>query len=84
MKSERPTRLIDSLSDFGKTIVSSYLNEHNITIMPIILKYADKIPKDSGEYSLLSIGCRIIDTNWAIMVPEINTVELLTISDLRR
>jgi hypothetical protein len=52
--------------------------------MPIILKYADKIPKDSGEYSLLSIGCRIIDTNWAIMVPEINTVELLTISDLRR
>jgi hypothetical protein len=38
MKRDKPTRFIDSLSDLGNTIVSSYLNEHNITIMPTMLR----------------------------------------------
>ena len=53
---DRPRRFTDSLSDFGSTIASSYLNEDNIIIIPTKLRYTEYIPNDSGEKNLLSIG----------------------------
>lgn len=35
---ERPSKFIDSLSDFGSTIASSYLKEDNTIIIPIMLR----------------------------------------------
>jgi hypothetical protein len=54
--SERPTRFIDSLSDLGSTIASSYLKEEITIMIPTRLRYTEKIPNDSGEKSLLSTG----------------------------
>jgi len=53
---DRPTRLIDSLSDFGKTIASSNLKDDITIIIPTRLRYTEYIPKDSGENNLLRIG----------------------------
>jgi hypothetical protein len=53
---ESPTRFIDSLSDFGSTMASSYLKEEITIMIPTRLRYTEKIPNDSGEKSLLRTG----------------------------
>jgi hypothetical protein len=35
---ERASRFVDSLSDFGRTMVSSYLKEHRTKIIPTRLR----------------------------------------------
>lgn len=84
IRRDSPRRFVDSLSDFGSTIASSYRSEDNITIMPTRLEYTEKIPKDPGEKSRVSIGRSRIDSSCAMTDPEIRTVALLIISDLRR
>jgi hypothetical protein len=79
-----PSTFVDSLSDFGRTIASSYLNADRITIIPTRLVYTEKIPKDSGENSRVSTGLSRIDRSCATTDPEIRTDALLMISDLRR
>ena len=81
---ESPRRLTDSLSDFGRTMASSYLSDDATIIIPTRLRYTEYIPKSSAVKSLLSRGCSNIEIIWAIIAPETRTVALRRSSDLRK